>query len=197
MQFSALTQYTQKITDNDILHAMKKIPGYLDISPSDFMEIYRVALEYTLDRLKNAVKTDQIMIRKVITAGKETALVEVIKKMADNNISGLVVVKQDQTVAGVISEKDFLKKLDSNHRLSFMNVLLQCIESQGCIAADFKNLKAGQIMSCPPVTVQIQTPVMQVAAIMDQNNINRVPVVDEQSKLVGIITRSDLVQTML
>ena len=196
MQFSALAQCTQTITDDDIVHAMKEIPGYLDITPSDFMEIYRIALKYAVERLKNTVTTDQIMVRKVITAKEDTPLIEVVKKISENDISGLVVVKNDQTVAGVISEKDFLKKMNSNNKISFMHVLMQCLGNQECIAADFINLKAAQIMSCPPVTVQTQIPIIQVAALMDQHNINRVPIVDENSKLVGIIARSDLIQTM-
>ena len=196
MKFSLLNESTQAISNEDIIRAMKQIPGYLDITPSDFMEVYHVAFEHAMARLKNAIKTDQIMTRNVITVQEDASLMEVINKMADNEISGLPVLKNDQTVSGVISEKDFLKQMNDDKKPSFMRVVLHCIETTGCIAAGFNNLVASDIMSSPSVTTSPQTPVMEAASIMDQKNINRIPVIDDQLKLVGIIARSDIVQTM-
>lgn len=196
MKFSSLNECTMAITDEDIIQAMKQIPGYLDITPSDFMEVYLVAFGHAMSRLKNAIKAEQIMTRNVITVSEDTPLTEVAKKMAENKISGLPVIKDDQTVSGVISEKDFLKRMNDDKTPSFMRVVLQCLETKGCIAADFKNLVAADIMSFPCITTLPQTPVIEVANIMDQKNINRVPVIDDRLKLVGIIARSDLVQTM-
>ena len=196
MKFSSLNECTLPISNEDIIQAMKQIPGYLDITPSDFMEVYLVAFGQAMSRLKNAITADQIMTRSVITVNENAALMEVAKKMADNKISGLLVVKDDLTVAGVISDKDFLKRMNADHAPSFMRVVLQCIETTGCIAADFKNLIAADIMSSPCITIQPQTPLMKIANLMDQKNINRVPVIDDKLKLIGIIARSDIVQTM-
>ena len=196
MKFSSLNECTLAITDEDIVQAMKKIPGYLDITPSDFMEVYLVAFKHAMSRLKNAIKANQIMTQKVITVYEDTSLLEAVKKMAIHEISGLPVLKSDQTVSGVISEKDFLKRMNDDKAPSFMRVVLQCLENTGCIAANFKKLAAADIMSTPPITVQGETPILEVANTMDQLNINRVPVVDKNLKLVGIIARSDLVKTM-
>ncbi len=175
---------------------MKKIPGYLDITPTDFMEIYQVAFRHALSRLKDAIKAEEIMTQKVIFVYENTPLPEVIKKMAGNDISGIPVLKEDQTVAGVISEKDVLKRLNNDKTLSFMQVVLKCLETRGCVARDLNSLSAGDIMTFPPVTVKGLTPVSEVADIMDRFNINRVPVVDGNSRLSGIIARSDLVKTL-
>ena len=82
MKFSSLNESTQTITDEDIVQAMKKIPGYLDITPSDFMEVYLVAFQHAMSRLKNTIKANHIMTRKVITINEDASLLEVIKKMA-------------------------------------------------------------------------------------------------------------------
>ncbi len=79
MKFSALNECKQSIIDEDIVGAMKKIPGYLDITPSDFMEIYRVAYDQALYRLKHAITADQIMTRQVITVSETTPLAEVVQ----------------------------------------------------------------------------------------------------------------------
>ncbi len=196
MKFSLLNECRQSITEDDIYEAMKKIPGYLDITPSDSMELYRAAFDHAMSTLKNAIKAEQVMTKKVITVNEDTPLVEVVHKMADNEITGLPVLKEDGTVAGVISEKDFLKRMNDDKKPSFMRVVLQCLETRGCIAADFKNLAARDIMSSPAINISVQTPILEVADLMDKNNINRVPVVDNQLRLVGIIARSDLVQTL-
>ena len=196
MKFSSLNECAPAISDEDIVEAMKKIPGYLDITPSDFMEIYSIAFKHALSRLKNAIKGEDIMTRNIIFVYELTPLADVIKKMADHEISGLPVLKKDQTVSGVISEKDILKRMNDDKTFSVMRVVLQCFETKGCTARDLKKLSAADIMTSPPVTVRGGTPVSEVADIMDRFNINRVPVVDENSRLVGIIARSDLVKTM-
>lgn len=196
MKFSSLNECALPITDEDIVEAMKKIPGYLDITPSDFMEVYRVAFNHALLRLKNAIHAEEIMTRTVIFAHEHTALSDVVKKMAEHNVSGLPVIKKDQTLSGVISEKDVLSRMTEDKTLSFMRVVLQCLENSGCTARGLKKLTAADIMTSPPVTVTARTKVFEIADIMDRFNINRVPVVDEGFRLMGIIARSDLVKAM-
>jgi CBS domain-containing protein len=196
MKFSRLNECFQTITDDDVLEAMKKIPGYLDITPSDFLQIYQIAFDHAVSRIKTAIKADQIMTRQVITVGPDAPLIEVAARMGENKISGLPVVDNDQVVVGVISEKDFLKGMNHLKNPSFIGVLLQCLDSSGGVAASLKSLSAADIMSSPPVTVTVTASILDVANTMDRLNINRVPVVDENANLAGIIARSDLVQAM-
>lgn len=196
MKFSALNECTLAITDQDVVLAMKKIPGYLDITPSDFMEVYQAAFFLALSRIKNAIKADQIMTRKVIAVHEGTSLLEVVKKMAVHGISGLPVLKSDQTISGVISGKDVLKQMQGEAFPSFMGVLLKCLENRGCLALDIQKRVASDIMSSPPIVVHGKTPILEVANTMDQFAINRVPVIDDENKPVGIIARSDLVKAM-
>jgi CBS domain-containing protein len=196
MKFSALNECRQTISDEDIVKAMKKIPGYLDITPSDFMEIYRVAYDHALHRLRHAITAEQVMTKQVISVPETASLAEVVRLLADHDISGIPVARPDLTLAGVISEKDFLSKMGGGKSPSFMHVILQCIAHTGCIAADVSNLTAAEIMSSPAVTISGTTPLFEVADIMDRHNINRVPVIDDIGRLAGIVARSDLIQTM-
>jgi CBS domain-containing protein len=107
------------------------------------------------------------------------------------------VIRQDRTVAGVISEKDFLSRMGKSETpVSFMQVILQCLEHTGCLAADLQDLTAADIMSAPAVTLRASTPLFEIADTMDQRNINRIPVVDDTGRLAGIVARSDLIQTI-
>lgn len=197
MKFSTLNECVHTITDDDIVAAMKQIPGYLDITPSDFLAVYRVAYDHALHRLKHAVTAGQIMTRDVICAHDTDPVTDVVKRLADHDISGVPVIRQDRTVAGVISEKDFLSRMGKSETpVSFMQVILQCLEHTGCLAADLQDLTAADIMSAPAVTLRASTPLFEIADTMDQRNINRIPVIDDNGRLAGIVARSDLIQTI-
>lgn len=191
-----MNQCFQTMTDEDVLEAMKKIPGYLDITPSDFLEVYKIAFDHALLRIRSAVLAEHAMTHKVISIQEDTSLMEAVIKMGQHEVSGIPVLDNEDVVIGVISEKDFLVKMNDKKAPSFMQVLLQCMDTSSCLAVPFKKLKARDIMSSPPVTVHRKTTLLDVANRLDRFNINRVPVIDDNNKLVGIIARSDLVQAM-
>ena len=87
---------------------MKAIPGYLDITPGDFKEVYRLAYQHALERLSRAVTAREIMTREVVTVRPDTPLAEVAEAMGRRGVSGVPVVDPRNKVVGVISEKDFL-----------------------------------------------------------------------------------------
>ena len=203
MKSNTLNQCTIGFSEDDIIEAMRDISGYLDITPSDFKEIYQIASRHALERLKNSVKAEHVMTTPVITAFEETSLLDAAKLMAHNNISGVPVLNNKQRVAGILSEKDFLKRIVHKDGIvrenekdsgSFMSIIAQCLDFRGCLAADLKKLYVKDIMSFPPVTVEKSISIMDVAAIFESRKINRVPVLDENANLAGIIARSDIVQ---
>ena len=76
-----------------------------------------------------------------------------------------------------------------------MNVIAQCLTSQGCVAISMRTGYAKDIMTSPAHTVFEDTPVFEIASIFAEKNINRVPVLDKNSHLVGIVARADIFQT--
>lgn len=196
MSFSCINECFQTITDEDVLAAMKKISGYLDITPSDFLQIYQIAFDHAVSRIRTAILAEQVMTQPVIFVKEDDLLIEAVKKMAAHDISGLPVLNDDDRITGVVSEKDFLSRMNKKKAPSFVQVLVQCADASSCLVVPFKTLKVREVMSSPPVTVKKETTMLDVANILDQFNINRVPVSDDNNRLVGIIARSDLVQAM-
>jgi CBS domain-containing protein len=78
---------------------------------------------------------------------------------------------------------------------SIINVIAQCLTSQGCVAISMRTGYAKDIMTSPAHTVFEDTPVFEIASIFAEKNINRVPVLDKNSHLVGIVARADIFQT--
>src|SRR4030067_435205 len=96
------------ISEEDIYEAMKEIRGYLDITPGDFKEIYKLTYRHAFNRLARSIKARDIMTKDVSFVTRATPLKEVAKLMAREKISGVPVIDADKKVLGVISEKDFL-----------------------------------------------------------------------------------------
>jgi len=184
------------ISDEDILEAMKDIPGYLDITTGDFKRIYRVAFRHALERLARMVKAEDVMIKEVIAVQREAPSGEVALLMAEHGIAGVPVVERTGKVAGVISEKDFLYHLGGKDTRSFMDVVAHCLRNRGCVAVTMRQQKAEDIMTSPAVTVSASTPVSKIAALFREKGINRVPVTDEAGRLLGIVARADILHTV-
>jgi len=182
------------LTDQDVYEAMKSIPGYLDITPGDFKELYCHAFRHAVERISKSVAARDMMAGDVIFVGLHTPIHEVAEIMGSRGISGLPVTDEDKRVVGVISEKDFLSRMGEAGPRNFMTVIAHCLKAKGCIALPIRAKKAEDIMSSPAVTVHEDTPYSEIAGLMAQKAINRVPVIDRESRLIGIITRNDLIR---
>ena len=187
--------FPMDISDEDVLEAMKSINGYLDITPEDFKAIYIVAFRQAVERLSRSFAARDIMTEEVISVGIETSLVEAAELMTANNISGCPVLDVSHHVVGVISEKDFLYEMGDADDRTFMGVVARCLKNKGCAAISMRKQKVGDIMTSPPITVDEDKRVSEIAALFEAHDINRVPVVRENLDLVGIIARSDIVQS--
>ena len=92
------------LTDEDVYDAMKEIPGYLDITPGDFKEVYRHAFMHAVERLKQSVEVKDVMTRDVIFVDINAPMKEVAEILGRHGISGLPVVDPERKVVGIISE---------------------------------------------------------------------------------------------
>jgi CBS domain-containing membrane protein len=180
------------LTEADILEAMKKIPGYLDITPRDFKEIYLLAYGQAVARLAREVRAAEIMTRQVITVLEDTPLVEVAAAMGARGISGVPVVDDNGQVTGVIAEKDFLRHLGVTGEPNVMSLVAACLKLKGCVALPIKQQLARDIMTAPVITITADTSIKDIARLFAARRVNRVPVVDAEGKVLGLVSRGDL-----
>ena len=181
------------ISDDDIYDAMKEIPGYLDITPGDFKEVFRFAYQHAVERL-SSVKAGDVMVTEVVSVTRKTPLDQVATVMARHSISGVPVVEEGERVVGVISEKDFLTRMGEQDTETFMGVVAECLKGLGCVAVSIRGQNAEDIMTSPAVTVNEETSIREIANLLTEKNINRVPVINRKGHLVGIISRADIVR---
>ncbi|RJQ45132.1 MAG: CBS domain-containing protein [Nitrospiraceae bacterium] len=173
---------------------MKDIPGYIDITPGDFKEIYQLASRHALKRAAESVKAKDVMTRKVFSVKRSTPVEDVADLLALNGISGAPVIDDDGKVAGIISEKDFLTRLGIKDTGTVMGMIARCLKNKGCMIVSIKTGKAEDIMSSPAITVSEDITIQEIARIFTEKNINRVPVTDSNGHLAGIVSRADIVR---
>lgn len=144
------------------------------------------------------MKVRDVMTDGVISVRPETPLKEVARSLAEHGISGVPVVDDDGRVLGVVSEADFLIKEQDPPRpeRSLLFSWLFDRDEGRRVEAKLHATTAGECMSRPPITVAPESGLREAAALMTRHGINRLPVVEE-GRLVGIVTRADLVQTFL
>ncbi|MFE7598332.1 CBS domain-containing protein [Streptomyces sp. NPDC057494] len=111
------------------------------------------------------MKVGGLMTDDVVSAVPAASFRQVAKVLAEHDISGVPVVDEDDRVVGVVSESDLLAR---------------------------DELTARDLMTTPAVTVHAEETVADAARLMVRRGVERLPVVDEEERLVGIVTRRDL-----
>jgi CBS domain-containing protein len=138
-----------------------------------------------------------VMTPSVISVRAETPLKEVARTLAEHGISGVPVVDDAGRVIGVVSEADFLlKEQEPPHQPSTLFAWLFDRKAAERLEEKLHATTAGEIMSRPPITIGAERPLREAAAVMTRNGVNRLPVL-EHGRVVGIVTRADLVETFL
>jgi CBS domain-containing protein len=143
-----------------------------------------------------------IMTEKVITVNQDSSIEELSELLLDNNISGVPVVDNNGKMVGIVTEADIIVKDTNLHFPRYFKLLDSIIYLESL--AEFKDslkkhfaIKVSEIMTSEVVSCIAETPVADVANMMVENKINRIPVLSEDKKPEGIITRADIVKSMI
>lgn len=132
----------------------------------------------------------------VITIAEDQSVQDAIKKMLAYRISGLPVLNKQGTLVGIISESDFLYRVETgtNQKVSRWLTFL----SPGRVAAKYiheHGRVVREIMSHEPITVEEYLPLEDAVKIMEKNYIKRLPVMRGE-RVVGMLTRADLIRVV-
>lgn len=180
------------ITEQDVIEAMKCIPGYIDITPGDFKEVYQAAYALAVKRLFNTLTAESIMTIPVLSFDMSMSLPSAAALLAERQVSGAPVIDDDKRVVGVVSEKDFLLEMGVGEKPSFMKIATQCLNNETCMISALQSKNVGDIMTKPPITGSPAMTIGTVSALFADRQINRLPIVDQEGRAVGIVTRTDL-----
>ncbi|AGL00698.1 CBS-domain-containing membrane protein [Desulfoscipio gibsoniae DSM 7213] len=147
-------------------------------------------------------KAGDIMTTDVITVNTHDDLEKVARLLLEHRISGLPVVDDGGKLVGVVSEADLVFQ-EKPVRTPFYVVIFDSpiyLERPNRFIEDIKRAiaqKVGELMSTNLYTVGPEASIRDVATIIAEKGVNRVPVVDVDGKLIGIITRQDIIKASL
>ena len=143
------------------------------------------------------MRAHQIMTRQVITIAADALIVEAANNMLQHHVSGLPVADEAGTLVGIISQGDFIRRAEIGTQRK-RGRWLKFLVGPGRAASDFvheSGRKVGEIMTPEPYTVTEDATLEDIVELMERNNVKRLPVM-RGNKLIGIVTRSNLLQAV-
>lgn len=143
------------------------------------------------------MKAADVMVSKVITVGPTTTIQEVASILLANRISAVPVVGEHGELIGIVSEGDLIRRIEvgtERHRSWWLGLLA----SNRALATEYvmsNARKVADIMTRRVVTATPDTPLGDIATLLEKNFIKRVPIMND-GKIVGIVSRANLVQAL-
>lgn len=134
-----------------------------------------------------------VMTRAVVAVGRDALFKDIVKLMEQWQVSALPVLEGEGRVVGVVSEADLLPKEEFRDSDPDRCTQLQRMPDLAKAGA----LTAGDLMSSPAITVHADSTLAQAARIMAQRKVKRLPVVNDESLLEGVVSRADLLKVFL
>lgn len=122
------------------------------------------------------LETKDVMTKQVICIGRDTPILEAIRLMAKNNVTGIPVVEDNMTLVGILSEQDVLR-------------LFHTFD-------DERDRTVNDFMTQPAIHFEEDEHLLDVCDCLRDNSIRRVPVTSD-GKVVGVVSRSDIIKCIL
>lgn len=140
-------------------------------------------------------KVEDVMTTDVVSVREETPYREVVDKLARNQISAVPVVDDFQRVVGIVSEADLLHKVefagDDTERRVFEWGTRKAARGKAHAGT------AADLMTAPAITILPDASLVNAAKRMDHEHVKRLPVINDLGRLVGIVSRADLLKMYL
>ncbi|MFE8017201.1 CBS domain-containing protein [Streptomyces antibioticus] len=139
-------------------------------------------------------KVSDLMSTSVVRVRRDTGFKEIAKLLAEYGITAVPVVDDEEHVVGVVSEADLLRKEAAGLDPAG---LLPVLRPRPADRAKAEATIAQGLMNSPAVTARPEWTAVEAAQVMERHHVKRLPVVDEAGRLVGLVSRADLLRVFL
>lgn len=173
----------------DILYPMVK-EGMIT---RDEVQIVKYTQRY-LNPLPADKAVSEIMTRDVLCFTPDTLLSEAWEAMVNQQIKAIPIVDNTKKVLGVLTDEDLLERGGIGERLSIAVRLDPELIKSRLETLQQSDRKIGEIMTAPAITVSHSDPLSIATTLMVHNDLTRLPVVDAEGCLVGVISRLDVLR---
>jgi len=180
------------LTEEDLRAAIREMKTYVDITEGDLKKIYETALRIAKERSLTTVPVERVMTKEVYRVKVDTTVREVAQMLMEYRISGLPVVDEEDRVIGVVSEADLLPL--TGMRGSALGRFKKWWRER--ITSPKIYERVGEVMNKPAITISPSDHIGKAAALLNKWGIKRLPVVNDEGKLIGIVSRADIVRVI-
>ncbi len=139
-----------------------------------------------------------VMVSPVITVKSPASVKEVAQSLVEHHISALPVVDDAGKLIGLVSESDLMRRADlgtERHRAWWLAALFAEEDALAHEYVKAHSHKVADVMTKRVITATPDTPLGEIAALLEKHSIKRVPIV-ENGALVGIVSRANLIQAL-
>jgi CBS-domain-containing membrane protein len=181
------------LSDEDILDAMQHIPGYLDITTGDFREIYRLAHRHATDRLLGRLRAGDLLRAVATPLAPGMMLDAAARTLVASGFKSLPVVDDDGCVVGMLTETDFLRRLQAG---SFLDLLLKMIDDTCELSHRCHVTPVREAMTSPAVAVHPEAGFRDMMSAFRRHAGRSMPVADSRGRLRGLLLRKDFLEAL-
>jgi CBS domain-containing protein len=145
----------------------------------------------------------------VIKFHVDDKITDIAQILRENKISGAPIVDKDNKVIGIVSEGDIMRLLEVHSPrinlilpspLDWIELPIRMKYEFDEIAEDMNraaSVHISEIMTKKVITTKEEDDISDAAQLMDTHSVNRLPVVDDEGKLIGIVTRGDIISALV
>ncbi|QIE47724.1 CBS domain-containing protein (plasmid) [Pseudohalocynthiibacter aestuariivivens] len=143
------------------------------------------------------MQAQDIMTRNVITATADATVEEVTALMMANHVSAVPIIDEDGIILGLVSEGDLMRRVEGATRAQ-KSWWLSLLYGSDATAGDFiaiRSRRVKDVMTRSVIVINPVTPVAEIARLLEEKRIKRVPVIKD-GRIVGIVSRANLLQAL-
>lgn len=182
-------------SDSDLDQALRDMNTFIDVSKEDLNAIYALARMHHHKKSLGELLCRDVMVQEVIAVEYGSHLDEVWEMMQSYKISGIPVIDRARRVEGIVTLSDLLREADPSTHQS-MGRKIQALIKRTDGHYSEKPEVAGQVMTKSVITVRDDRHVAELIPLFVEKDIHHIPVVDQQDKLIGMITRTTVISVL-
>jgi predicted transcriptional regulator len=145
------------------------------------------------------MKISKIMTKKTVAFRESDTLEKVLKTLTSKNITGCPVVDSSNRVVGMVAQTDVIKLINVYTKVhknrNFIAFIETLIKENKIEMSRLRSLKVRDFCKRNPILIDVETEIYDAIRMMDKHDVERLPVV-RAKKLVGIVTRKDIIKTL-
>jgi len=183
------------ITPADLDTVLARYNQVLDISRADLEAILAQTEMQAYRRRFGETTCADVMSKDVVTAEFGMHLADAWTRLHDSNVTALPVIDRGHHVIGIVTKADFLRHADIHPHDGFIDRLAHLIRPSQQSHTE-KEEVVGQIMATEVQTARDNQPIVELVELMSDARLHQIPVVNEQGKLVGMMTQSDMIAAL-